>query len=380
MGSAWHNDLDHRLVFSFIEYNVAATDAKKYLEKYGYLEKNQDYQSTVSSKAFSNAIKKFQDFANLETTGVMDSQTANMMNSPRCGVADNPAKFGQLQVQNSGASNTGMTSSNYVLHGNKWEKKELTYRINSYPSSTLSKSVVDSNIRKAFDMWQQVSGLSFSESSADSADIQILFAKGEHGDGNPFDGPGGTLAHAYFPSQGHAISGDAHFDDDEKWSVTPNVGVQIINTLTHEFGHSIGLRHSRVRGAMMFPWYTPTTLSLSNDDIQGVQALYGSSVTNSAGTNRPSNNPPTPSIVPVTKVAKTTKPPFVIKRVPKVPTTWGPWTTCTSVNSFPIQPRKGIGRCRTRTSVPMNRGMSPRVFPQSRITFPGMSGNVPRFG
>lgn len=92
------------------------------------------------------------------------------------------------------------------------------------------------------------------------------FEESEHGDGDPFDGPGGTLAHAYFPVYG----GDAHFDDAEFWTIDSTRGTNLFQVAAHEFGHSLGLSHSDVRSALMAPFYRgyDPVFRLDSDDIQ----------------------------------------------------------------------------------------------------------------
>jgi hypothetical protein len=43
----------------------------------------------------------------------------------------------------------------------------------------------------------------------------------------------------------------------------------------HEFGHSLGLNHTNVQGALMFPSYSGPHRFLAQDDIDGMQSIYG---------------------------------------------------------------------------------------------------------
>lgn len=80
----------------------------------------------------------------------------------------------------------------------KWEKKQLTYKVVQY-SSKLRKEDVDRELAKAFGIWQKNSALSFrAVSVTQPADIEVRFtSQGIHN--ARFDGPGGTLAYAFFP-------------------------------------------------------------------------------------------------------------------------------------------------------------------------------------
>uniref|UniRef100_A0A8P4G575 Peptidase metallopeptidase domain-containing protein n=1 Tax=Dicentrarchus labrax TaxID=13489 RepID=A0A8P4G575_DICLA len=156
----------------------------------------------------------------------------------------------------------------------KWEKNLITYRITRY-TSDLTQSQVDTTIAQAFQLYSDVTPLDFRQVHDDTADIIILFQARFHGDFYPFDGPDGVLAHAYKP--GPSDGGDAHFDDDETWSLT-ETGVNLLLVAAHEIGHSLGLDHSDDSQALMFGHYNYVNTigyRLPDQDRRRIQALYG---------------------------------------------------------------------------------------------------------
>jgi hypothetical protein len=131
-------------------------------------------------------------------------------------------------------------------------------------------------VRQAFGLWAGQSPLTFTEVFQPSqADILIGWASGEHGDGDPFDGPGDVLAHASYPNPYTARQVFLHFDDDERWVDSPDQNVDLLSVAAHEIGHNLGLDHSRDPDSLMFPSYSGPHRFLAEDDIAGVQSLYG---------------------------------------------------------------------------------------------------------
>uniref|UniRef100_A0A3Q3M259 Matrix metalloproteinase-17-like n=1 Tax=Labrus bergylta TaxID=56723 RepID=A0A3Q3M259_9LABR len=171
----------------------------------------------------------------------------------------------------------------YLIFCNSSFSSLSSLRVRTFPkdSALLGRDTVRALMYYALKVWSDIAPLNFHEVAGSDADIQIDFTKADHDDGYPFDGPGGTVAHAFFPGE-RFTAGDTHFDDDEAWTFrSPDShGMDLFAVAVHEFGHAIGLVHTSAMESIMRPYYQgpvgdPLKYDLPYEDKVRVWQLYG---------------------------------------------------------------------------------------------------------
>src|SRR5215217_1013220 len=191
------------------------------------------------------------------------------------------------------------SSAEYALTGSKWGPSTqgtsggtitysfmgngISFTTEGYGNSVALTSLPGfqpcfiTKIQNAFSAWQAVANIEFVQVNDNGAAFNAAGATGDIRIGtHAFDGPSGTLAHAYYPPHnGNSAAGDLHFDSAENWSCTTN-GTDIGIVALHEIGHSLGLSHENTTAvAVMDPFYNSSLIGLQSDDISGVESIYG---------------------------------------------------------------------------------------------------------
>ncbi|XP_025263182.1 matrix metalloproteinase-24-like [Camponotus floridanus] len=122
---------------------------------------------------------------------------------------------------------------------------------------------------------------------------------------SPFAGLGSVVAHAFFPTGEPNQVTEVHVDETEPWHITltrpPSDRLYLLQTLTHEIDHTLGLTHSMREDSVMYA-YVPSEerrypLRLSIEDVINLRNLYGS---------RETTNPTIVDATPTTAATTTT--------------------------------------------------------------------------
>jgi hypothetical protein len=163
-----------------------------------------------------------------------------------------------------------------------------------------SADAVETEIERAYAEWANYVQVTFTQTTDATGPqtLAVLFASGAHGDGYPFTGPTGVLAHTFYPYplNPESIAGHQHFNDDVSWNI--GADVDVFSVALHETGHALGLGHSDSPSDVMYPYYHMVS-ALAPGDIAAVQQQYAAA----SGSSNPA--PPTPPAAPLALTIQT---------------------------------------------------------------------------
>ena len=180
------------------------------------------------------------------------------------------------------------SASAYQTMGAVWDNAELPWSMNSGTPASMSFSAAEGILIDSYEEWETQSCTSFEADyngttsrtptqNSDGYTTHGFLSSWPSSWGDAWGTIGITLAVMW---GGEFIEADVAFNEQVYTFVDgyPGSGYQadLESIAVHEFGHSLGLDHTGVGGATMYPSYDNGIgmRSLANDDINGLCALY----------------------------------------------------------------------------------------------------------
>uniref|UniRef100_A0AC34R7T5 Peptidase metallopeptidase domain-containing protein n=1 Tax=Panagrolaimus sp. JU765 TaxID=591449 RepID=A0AC34R7T5_9BILA len=232
-----------------------------YLKTFGYLkdvpesvEVSEVEQLKNQKEKFGVALKSFQEFMGIPSSGKVDSATQTLITKKRCSNKDqsNPSDSAPI-----------------------WDKLSLKFNISKYPTNLKQKDF-EELLQQAFSAWETVIPVDFI-SVDDAKDADIIFRFENPNDFLQVDQTHLSVGGAFESGQKAKI----WISDSEAWdSDSQNAATKtdLFNVLVHEIGHILGLQHSQDSESTMYPIFERNPDErprVTSNDVEKLRNLYG---------------------------------------------------------------------------------------------------------